>query len=391
MLSTGLITEDIAKVAMTNGWDCYIAYGRSSVPGLCKEIKVGSVLATYEHYFENRVYDNEGLASRIATINLVKKIKKINPDIIHLHNIHDHYINYPILFRFLNKTDIKIVWTFHDFWAITGHCHHFIDANCQKWKVECDKCPLQHSTVNSFIDKSKRNFNLKKKYFLENRNLTIVPVSYWVGDMVKQSFLKDRPIEVIPNGIDIAAFSKSIEVNASLKFGGRFVILSIARDWAYGDRKGLDEYIKLSKLLKDDEIIVLVGMSADLAKQMPKNIIGLPRTTNREELVSLYTRADVLLSLSGAETFGLTVIEANICGTPAVVYDNTAPPSLITPETGYVARNKDIQDVYDKIKQIKTNGKQFYSEACIQHVKDHYDKNTNYLKYIELYEKLLKP
>lgn len=388
-LSTGTIVEDISKVAQARGWDTYVCFGRKSIPGVNKEYRIGSQLESAWHYAENRIFDNEGLASRLATCRLLKYIKSVKPDIIHLHNIHDHYLNYKILFSYLNKSEIQVVWTFHDFWAITGHCHHFIDAKCELWKKECRNCPLQHSTVNSLIDRSRRNYYLKKQLFTSCQNLTIVPVSYWVGDMIKQSFLKEKRIEVIPNGIDIGAFRANNKHDFRRIYEGQFVILAVARDWAYGDRKGLDEFLKLSKRLKNDEVIVLVGMSSSLIEKMPENIIGLERINDKEKLISLYTRANVLLSLSGAETFGLTVIEANACGTPAIVYDNTAPPSLITNKTGFVARDKDIDDVYEKIQIIKANGKHYYSDECIDHVRRYYDKDKNFNKYVDLYEELI--
>lgn len=388
-LSTGTIVEDISKVAKARGWDTYVCFGRKSIPGVNKEYRIGSKLESLWHYIENRILDNEGLASKLATYRLIKHIKQIKPDIVHLHNIHDHYLNYQILFSFLCKSNLQVVWTFHDFWAITGHCHHFIDAKCELWKTECHNCPLQHSTVNSLVDRSRRNYYLKKQVFTACNSLTIVPVSYWVGEMIQQSFLKEKRIEVIPNGIDIESFQP--KNNYEFNFpNDKFIILAVARDWAYGDRKGLNEFLKLSKRLKNDEVIVLVGMSPSMIEKMPENIIGLERINDKEKLISLYTRANVLLSLSGAETFGLTVIEANACGTPAIVYDNTAPPSLITNKTGFVARDKDIDDVYEKIQIIKSNGKPYYSDECIDHVRRYYDKDKNFNKYVDLYEKLIK-
>ena len=389
MLSTGYIVEDISKVARARGGETYVAYGRKSVKGINREIKIGNILSSIEHYLESRLFDNEGLASRFATYRLIGKITALQPDIVHLHNIHDHYLNYRMLFNYLNKTDIKVVWTFHDFWAITGHCHHFIDAFCNKWQTACNNCPLQHSTVNSLVDKSSRNFLLKKSIFTGCKNLTVVPVSYWVGDMVKQSFLRDCKIQVIPNGIDLSINKPVPGYKHSLISDSKFVILAVARDWNFGDRKGLDEYIKLSKMLKEDELIVLVGMTSTMAKQMPSNIIGVERIYDKNLLLSLYTRANVLLSLSSAETFGLTLVEAMACGTPVVVYNNTAPPAIVVDGVGYVARDKDINDVYDKISILRQTDKTNISKNCQEHVRKLYNKEVNYSKYVDLYEQLV--
>ena len=112
--STGIIAEECNSVARTHGWETYFAYGRYSNPSKSRVIGPNAQWDVYEHFLENRLFDNEGLASRGATRRLVEHIKEIQPDIIHLHNIHDHWLNYQILFEYLNHSDIKVVWTFHD-------------------------------------------------------------------------------------------------------------------------------------------------------------------------------------------------------------------------------------------------------------------------------------
>ena len=390
--STGKIAEECNRTVRAFGWETYFAYGRYSTPsGSTVLIGPSPKWDVYGHYLENCVLDNEGLASRSVTRQLVERIRGLQPDIVHLHNIHDHWLNYQILFEYLNQTDIKVVWTFHDFWVITGHCSHFVHVDCQKWQTGCEKCPQK----SSLIDRSKRNYFLKKQLFSDNRNLIIVPVSEWVGENVRKSFLKDKRIEVIENGIDTGVF-RPIDFQKVLGdfrwfqkvTNGKFVIMAVSSQWK-SCFKGLDDYKAMAKILKNDEVIVLVGVSEDIIKTLPSNIIGIKRTNNVCELAALYTRADVTCSFSSAETFGLTIVEGYACGTPAVVYDNTAPPALITPETGFVVKNHDWQDAYAKIQIIKSHGKSVYSEACICLAREKYDKKYCYAKYVKLYEEIL--
>lgn len=389
--STGRIAEECNNVALAKGWKTYIAYGRNSNPSQSETFCIDNKWEVYEHYLENRLFDNEGLASRVATNRLVKKICEIDPDVIHLHNIHDHYLNYRILFKFLNQTNIKVVYTFHDFWTITGGCSYFEDSNCLRWKIGCYNCPQKHN----LIDRSTRNYNLKRKYIGNCENLIITVVSDWVGNHVRQSFLKDKEIRVIPNGIDTQIYqpTNALKVlkllNIFDRLRDKFVIMGVSTQWK-GGRKGLDDYKVMSKMLRSDEIIILVGVPEEIIAKLPENIIGIKRTNNQQELAALYSRADVVTSLSSAETFGLTIIEGYACGTPAVVYDNTAPPSLITPETGLVAKNHDYKDAYAKIQQIKKMGKSYYSRACIRLVQEKYDKEKCFAQYMNLYDDLLK-
>lgn len=386
--STGIIAEECNSVARTHGWETYFAYGRYSNPSKSRVIGPNAQWDVYEHFLENRLFDNEGLASRGATRRLVEHIKEIQPDIIHLHNIHDHWLNYQILFEYLNHSDIKVVWTFHDFWAVTGHCGHFIYSGCNKFETECCDCPISRGKVLPLVKRTKRNFYLKKRLFRENKSLTIVPVSNWVAENVRKSFLKDKDIRVIPNGVDTQVFKPTEGFNHPKIKQDTFVIMAVSSQWKSG-LKGLDDYIAMSKMLKQDEVIVLVGMPKDKLDSLPQNIIGIERTNNQQELAALYTRANVICSFSTVETFGLSIIEGYACGVPAVVYDNTAPPALITPETGFVVPDRDYEAAYNAISIIKERGKAYYKESCIELAKTRYAKEECYNKYMELYKELL--
>lgn len=394
--STGKIAELCNQYAARKGWEIYAAYGRYMNPGQSQLVCTSNKWDVYEHYAEHRLLDNEGLASRSCTNQLVEEIRRIHPYIVHLHNIHDHWLNYRILFEYLNQTDIKVVWTFHDFWAITGHCSHFVQADCSQFMTECVECPYTKGHLLPLVKQTKRNFNLKKQLFTANQNLHIVSVSDWVGENVAKSFLRDKVLRVIHNGVDTEVFkptsldilNSSNYLNFLNSIEGKFVIMAVSSQWKSGS-KGLDDYKAMAKMLKDDEVIVLVGVPEEISKDFPKNIIGIQRTNNQQELAALYTRADVVCSFSSAETFGLTIVEGYACGTPAVVYDNTAPPSLITPETGFVVENHNYRMAYSAILQIKLNGKHHYSEACITLAREKYDKDKCFEKYVELYEELL--
>ena len=395
--STGIIAESIGLAAMRRGWESYIAYGRWSNASQSHLIQVGKRIDTYIHYIQQRILDNEGLCSCGPTQRLIRIIKEIRPEVIQLHNIHDHYLNYQLLFDYLNQTDIKVVWTFHDFWAVTGHCMHFVSVNCDRYQTGCYDCPMRNKYPKTLLDRSTKNWNLKKQLLLANKNLTVVPVSEWVGEQVSKSFLKDTRIQVINNGINISvfkptAFTEIPHLSTQLKSflaltDGKFVILSVASQWKF--EKGLDDYKAMAEMLNEDEVIVLVGVDDSIIKELPSNIIGIKRTNNAQELAALYTRADVVTVFSGAETFGLTVVEGYACGTPAVVYNNTALPLLIDMRTGYVVENKNYHHAFSAIQQIKLNGKHFYSEYCIRAAKDKYDNYKCLDKYLDLYEELI--
>lgn len=386
--STGKIAEQIGLKAKDAGWECYVASSRNANPSMLKNIKVGNMFWTLEHYAENRLWDNEGLASCIPTKRLLKEIDKIHPDVVHLHNIHDHWLNYRILFEYLAEKQIPVVWTQHDQWATTGHCCYNL-VGCDRWKTECYDCPLSKWYS---LDRSRRNFNLKKNLCAGLKSLTIVPVSEWLADNMSQSHLKNRPIEVIHNGIDINVFKPVVTTPIKNKrIEGKKILLAAASVWS--DAKGLRDYIKLSGILPpNDYIIVLVGLMESQIASLPQTIIGLPRTQNVTELVQLYSMAHIVMSLSYSETFGLSIVEGMACGTPAIVYNNTAQKYLIDEQTGLAVETGDIVGVAEAVKmldaKIEANAEEI-SVDCRKRAGDYYDKNKNYQSYISLYNKLL--
>ena len=353
-------------------------------PSKSKLIKIGSTLDVYRHYAESRVFDNEGLASRRATKRFFEEVDKIRPNVIHLHNIHDHYINYKILFKYLSEKKIPVIWTQHDQWASTGHCS-INTLDCEKWKNHCCNCPVNK---NPFIDNSYRNFNLKKYLFTSLESLTLVAVSNWLGNQLRQSFFSNTPIKVIKNGIDTNIFKpQDIDIRDKYSLGNCKIILGVSSAW--GKNKGIEDYIQLRKKLSNDWIIVLVGLSPKVASKMPSGIIGIPRTQDQTELAMFYSSANIVMSLSSSETFGLTIAEGLACGTPAIVYNNTAQPELLSKETGYVVNNGDIEGLVNAVSLLAQKDK-VRSSKCRERALEFYDKDKCFNSYLKLYEDVIK-
>jgi putative colanic acid biosynthesis glycosyltransferase len=388
--STGTIAESIGKIALNSGWESYIAFGRFPRESNSKLIKIGNYWDIFLHGMETRIFDRHGLGSRGATKKLIKEIIQISPDIIHLHHLHGYYINIEILFKFLSENNISVVWTFHDCWSITGHCAYFDYIGCEKWKIECNNCPqMKEYPASIFIDRSKNNFYLKKSLFNSVDNLTVVSVSNWLNDIVGKSFMKKLSRKVIYNGIDVELFkpSSSNKIREKFSIESKFLIFGLATTWS--KRKGLDDFIELSKNIDENAIIILVGLNTSQIKTLPKNIIGLQRTENQQELVDFYVASDVFLNLSVEETFGLTTAEALSCGTPAIVYNATASPELIDSQTGIIVEKNNIKSLLLAIEVIKKNGKSFYTEYCRSRAVKYFDKDIRYKEYFDLYNEKL--
>ena len=378
--STGRIAEAIGLAAKNHGWESYIAYGRRANPSESELIRVGDIINPYVHYLQSRLFDREGLGSGAATSRLIWLIDKLAPDVVQIHNIHDHWLNYRLLFEYLDRTpEVKVVWTFHDCWAFTGHCFHFAQIGCEKWKTVCEACPLSKVYPKSTIDCSRRNYELKKEMFSACDNLTVVACSEWMAALVRDSFLGDKPVEVIINGVDVNIFTPMKFCTKDVRYN----VLAVSNVW--NREKGLDDICELRRLLPPDFGITVVGLSKEQIKNLPSGIEGIGRVANVDELVHLYNSADVLVNASYADTFPTVNLEALSCGTPVVTYATGGSPEAVDDKTGIVVPCGDVVAMADAVISLKINP--LSRSDCRRRAEENFDMEMCSEKYIRLYDK----
>lgn len=382
-LSTGRITESIGKLAMDRGWDCYIVHGARYVKKTSKmhSIQTDKVWQEYLHYAESLFFDRQGLASRTTTRKVIEQIRAIKPDIVQLHCIHGSYLNYKLLFEYLNSTDIPVVWTFHDCWAFTGHCAHFVTANCTKWKEGgCHDCVLTGEYPKSLVDFSSRNYKIKKQLFSENKNLHIVAVSQWLANFTKESFLGDKDLRVINNGIDLDVFRPCVEKSLD-----KFKIIGVASAW--NRDKGLCDFYKLRETLPEEYEILLVGLTPKQLEKLPAGIQGISRTDSAKQLAELYSSSNVMVNPTYADSFPTVNMEALACGTPVITYNTGGSPEIIDKNTGVVVEQGDVAGIINAIQTMEKTP--FSSVYCRNRAERFYNKDERFADYIKLYESLI--
>lgn len=323
--STGRICTDLAQQFEKQGNEVKIAYGRNSyVPKQFQKyaVRIGNNLDVKLHALKTRLFDNHGFGSYNATKKFLKWVEEYNPNLIWLHNIHGYYINIELLFNWLKQhQNIQIKWTLHDCWAFTGHCSHFIIAKCNKWQTLCQNCPQKKRYPTSlFKDNSKQNFEKKKQLFTGLKKLTLITPSQWLANLVKQSFLKEYPVEVIYNTIDKNIF-KPTPSDFRRKYGleNKKIILGVAGVW--NNTKGLNDFIELSKILDDNYKIILVGLTQKQIKSLPKNILAIQKTNSPQELAQIYSASDVFFNPTYEDNYPTVNLEAQACGTSVITYD----------------------------------------------------------------------
>lgn len=349
--STGRICTDLAQQFEAAGDEVKIAYGRKgTVPEQFQKyaVRIGTDWDCKMHAIQTRLFDTHGFGSKHATKKFLQWAEEYKPDLLWLHNIHGYYINVEMLFVWIKKhPEMQVKWTLHDCWAFTGHCS-FTMVQCEQWKSHCSHCSqLRRYPACYAMSSVRRNFARKRAAFTRMPNLTLITPSKWLADLVKQSFLKEYPVEVHYNTIDTTIF-KPTPSDFRERYGlqDKIIVLGVANVWE--DRKGLFDFYKLAEMLDDHYAIVLVGLSEKQIEDLPKNIKGIQRTNSPKELVAIYTAADVFVNPSVEETFGMTPVEAQACGAPSIVYEGTACAE-VAEQNGNKAVPQDVNALYEAI------------------------------------------
>lgn len=389
--STGRITEQIGQKAIQNGYTSIIAYGVSCGSGShSKLIKVGQQSDILLHGIKTRLFDLHGFGSKKATSTLVNKIANLNPDVIGLHNLHGYYLNIEVLFNYLIEIQKPVVWTFHDCWPFTGHCTFFDSVGCEKWIKGCHNCPKTRLYPASFgLDNSKWNYSRKKELFNGLKNMQIITPSRWLANLVKNSFLQDYPVDVIYNGVNIEEFRPDVfTLPANFPVTEKKIVLGVASVW--DKRKGLEDFVKLNRILNNDYRIVLVGLDESQLKDLPSGITGIARTENLQQLAALYGAADVFVNPTWQDNFPTTNIESLACGTPVVTYNTGGSPEAIDDGTGIVVEKGDVKALKMAIEQIIDKDKSVYQDMSRNRALKFFNKEHRFQEYVNLYDRMIQ-
>lgn len=380
----------IAQTAENRGHNVWVVYHNRPL-NRQKEVKnsilIGNKLAYYLHTKLSLYTGLNGCGSVFSTLKLLRKIKKLKPDLLQLHNLHNCYINLPLLFSFIKKNKIPVVWTLHDCWAFTGQCAHFDMIKCDKWKIGCHNCAQIHLYPSSYVDRTKLMWKLKKKWFCGVENMNLVTPSEWMAEQIRKSYLGNYPIQVINNGIDLTVFK-----NTENKFRelhhiplNKKILLGVSFGW--GEKKGLDVFNLLAQNLDAERYqIVLVGTNDETDRILHPNIISIHKTNNQSELAEIYSAADLFVNPTREEALGLVNIEANACGTPVITFKTGGSPECICIKSGRVVDKDDVSALQNEIICICENNP-FSKEDCIEQAKK-FDMNIKFNEYVDLYERV---
>lgn len=384
--STGSIMFGISDLAEQNGMEVR-CFSPITISNRYQEpnhvyTKIGNYRGRQVSVLAARLTGLNGCFAWIETMKLLKQLDEFQPNVIQLHNLHDSYVNLPMLFSYIKKREIAVVWTLHDCWAMTGHCTHFTVAECDRWKTGCFACAQVHSYPKSILDNSSIMWRMKRTWFTGIKDMQIVTPSKWLANLVDQSFLRIYPIHVINNGIDISVFRPTENKRKQLfDTEGKKLVLGVSFGW--NEKKGLNDFLKLAKIIDDEFLIVLVGVNENLEKSFPDNIIGISRTESQKQLVDIYSSVDVFVNLTYEDTYPTVNLEARACGLPVITYDSCGSPESAG-EDGVVVEKGNIHGVRSAIVElVKKERKRSLSANSIS-------SNSRFLEYVDLYRQYNK-
>jgi putative colanic acid biosynthesis glycosyltransferase len=384
--STGRTTLELHKYLVSKGIDSYVAYGIGERPSDKHLFRIENKIEYLLSNVLSRMFGDEGNHSYFATKRLIKWIKKIKPDVVHLRNLHEHYINLRLLLKYLAKhKEISVFISTHDFWFLTGHCPML---ECEKWKSGCHDCPAKkHYPQSWFFDRSRKIFKLKSDLFLALPNFQVIGVSKFCESIVKQSYLKNACVTYIYNWINLDVFKPNVDSRFPFQKNKPIVLAVWANLNTSSDR--FQDFLAISKKLSTVCDFVAVGSRKFNVSEYP-SIHFVDKTDSTAQLAYYYSAADVFFDPSTIDTFGKVVAESLACGTPVVVYDNWALPELVGPNCGFVVPPHDIGAAVGAITKIISNGKGHFSKECRSFVETNFNYETNADRTLQIYKDSIK-
>jgi glycosyltransferase involved in cell wall biosynthesis len=377
---TGRIMNQIHERLIQNSVKSYIS--SPDVPNYKSNfhIKIGNKIHRRIDRLFSRFSGYEGVLSILPTYIFTYKMNKLKINLIHLHNIHGWFINFKILFKYIKKNNIKVIWTLHDAWSFTGHCPNFLMVNCNKWKTGCNNCPQLNIYPEMYVDRTKEMYNIKKKIFTSIDKIHFVTPSKWLNELLDLSYYKGYDRTVIPNGIDLNLFKKTqSSFRSDHKLENKIILLGVSITWNV--RKGLDTFAELSKLLDNNYQIVLVGINKDVKRQIPHNIITIEKTENIQELSKIYSASDYFINPTKEDNFPTVNLEALACGLPVISFKSGGSVEMLDSTCGVIIENNDIGSLVDAIKIPRSK---FKEEDCIKKA-NFYSKEAKFDEYIDIY------
>jgi putative colanic acid biosynthesis glycosyltransferase len=388
--STGKIVTDLVSVYTKSGHSSIAYYGRGRTSRCENAHRISSKSEVLLNVLGTRITGLTDALSPLSARHLIKQLERFKPDIVHLHEMHGYFVNIRLLVNYLRLKSIPTVWTFHSEYMYTGKCGQSYD--CEKWKVECKKCPLLREYPKSwFFDFTRHMFHKKKSMFSDFEQLHLVAPSEWLASRMRQSMVKDKNISVVHNGLDIELFSRrdTGQLRASLGLTNEYVVLTVGSD-LMSERKGGKWILELARRNPNLNIVFIMIGIKKLPQDIPDNVRMIPHIFDQSLLAEYYSLSNVLVLLSERETFSMVCAESLACGTPVIGFDAGAPKEVALPGFGEFVPYANLDDLESLLLKVQSGEISLKSSTeCEQFARENYSKERMAKEYFSIYQQLL--
>ena len=330
--------------------------------------------------------DNQSYYYHYPTIshNITKNPDIISADIIIINWVQGNFLNLKNIEQILQLGKPTFFYL-HDLWLLTGGCHHHF--SCKQIYTNCKNCNMFKGIGKILpILQMKHKQNLYNKY---QSNIYVLSPSYWVADIVNTTFFarKRNHCFTTPPIIDTNIFKKTNKFKAREKLGinSKMKIISFGCFNVNNNKyKGFDYLLEAINHIKHDNIMLVIYGTENISEyniNVPYKLMGIIK--EETELAIISNASDVFVNPSLIETYGLTIAENLLCGTPVVAFNNSAITELIDHKNnGYLANNRDFIDL--------AKGIDFCLDLGKENIVFNYNKDALVSNYIKIFKDVLK-
>lgn len=379
--STGNIVRTLHLNNLSNGIDSFVCFGRGNKTNDKNVYKISNEFLSKINVIRSKITGMVYSGNFIATQRLIKLIKKIKPDIIHIHNLNDQYVNEYKLLSFIGKCKIKTIITLHSEQMYTGSCGYCFD--CNAWKKDgCIRCPYLKQSTGSKHDATKKAFKklLKSYQYFDKNQLVFASVSNWILNRAMEStLLKEYSNSLIRNGV-----SKDFCLNNQKHYLGdldnNFVLFINPR--MLDKNKGYQFIAPIFEKIKSKMSLVVVGDNSDI--ETVEGVKYLGPIYEKNKLAALYSNAKLTLLLSKKESYSMIIAESLSCGTPVVSFECGGPTGTFDDKFVKFIEYGDIDKLVDILLSFSCD-----RNEVAEYAKKNLSEKTMMESYKKLYEDLL--
>lgn len=266
-------------------------------------------------------------------------------DIVHLHSITGFIGNRGL--RSLIPKGANVFWTAHNPWTFTAGC--VLYQGCDRYQSGCKACPILKYPVKSL---SKLEYRIKAD-FIRDYNIQPIANSEWMASMLRKSpwfsHVDDIPIikPIVQSCFHVGGKSRT---DKKLPSDDKVVIGLGARSLT-DHYKGIKEFFDYlptdAPWIKKVRFLLFGEGSLSLPRNLDVQMMGALRSP--EEMADAYRSMDLYVSPTSMETFGMTLVEAQACGTPVLAFSTGATPEAVCPGAGWLVNNGDFVSLYELI------------------------------------------